>query len=709
MSLSSTSEYKPQLDLKSALSGKTSKFHPFFIAKLPNIVWIKSQGKWWPGRILDDRTRVPLKIQKFSPKKEIVRLGAPSKKNIQPFYCIQADKFIKQWKGSEKEREFRIALSRAHDAARKDEELPSVDDVLSTAGSHAIQNLTSQGESEVIKSSYLTELLTLEEEELPSVDNAIRLTSHYLNEQKCPIESNSCNQPQRVSKGKQTISQIESCVDIASPSVLADIERFRSKGKNKLELRSNLHSSISITKPQPLQTQVNYMKKKYEYIDDEDDFTFFSSSKLNFKSKSSTSFASHSLEYISNEKSTTAKGDLLQNSREVSNRRNVKVMPKNRSNTGQEPRFDDRDELALLASQSTPHEICHSMGTPNFSDSDSDSIPSGKIIIKPRVIRYNKQRDELALVGNGVEQKKIRTESSHDVCEPPIYSQLILNEDPDFDLDTRYEFAFLAGRNETNLFLYQSLMVPGELCLAYLSSCHSYFPGKVISYKRPNKYRVQIYDGQRRVLSRSDFFTIYEPEFQTCPLGDFALEREDPDYENTPLRREVVSHEIDLIRIICGGDENSWRYDKFFRSLRERRILAHYISRGPFGINEFHFISRVLKQMFTEQRTADPEEEASYGFDFISVEQLHLNSDLLNPKILQQFCDDVLLPEVIIRMIMTRENIEYREAEQEMLHGYMDSRWVEQVMAARHSFADGRISLVEKHRIFRSVDRDEDD
>ncbi|ORX90899.1 hypothetical protein K493DRAFT_304524 [Basidiobolus meristosporus CBS 931.73] len=343
------------------------------------------------------------------------------------------------------------------------------------------------------------------------------------------------------------------------------------------------------------------------------------------------------------------------------------------------------DELSLAPSRNTLLNQKQRMSVSSTSDSETPHVR--RAVIKPRVIRDREQLDEIALAAN-VSVNAYNKQERKWPLKHTSHNALI---DLHCVEGRRCRAISSKSLSSASLANHPSLTIPGELCLVPMKS--AYFPGKIISYRRPNEYTIQAYDGRQHRFARNEFFTIYEAEFQTCPvmqqaslLGDFPLEREDPDYENSHLRRQINSYETDLTRILCGADENCWRYQKFFRSLRERRILAHYISRGPFGVNEFHFISRVLRQMFIERYNSQERVRCS-----------HNSTDLLNPKVLQLFCDDVLLPEVIIRLIMAREKIGYGEAEQEMLHGYMDSRWVDQVMAARNSFIDGRISLAEKH------------
>ncbi|ORX92970.1 hypothetical protein K493DRAFT_39414 [Basidiobolus meristosporus CBS 931.73] len=747
----------------------TSKYHAITPSNLPDIVWVERKGKWWPGKILGDRSKVPLKIQKFSHRKgEIVRLGAPNKNNIQPFHCLQADEFIKQWKGCEAEKEFKVALSLARDATLNGDELPSMVDILNTAIPRSTKGSSKAGTKGNL-ATLLPELSTLDEDDLPTMDSALRLSSKSCQKSQenddfvSPPKPNRVERSQRtrILKGNQEIRKIEGLVRMPSLSELTDIEPSRKEKTNVAQWR-NIYGPTSITrysKPLPAETQTKSSKKKLRetssksrdskprsYLtdeDDDDDFASFSLKKSEAKSKANAS-STRSSSKPHNKENDGIKGRLLKSlekgSTKIDNKKEKKKKLHGRDGTTTEdrsptagckqgglhtnrssirkPTRDDRDELSLRPSRTGNPEASHSKRrTPAFSDSDSEAektVIKPRTIIKPRVIRHKKPSDEAFLADNSSTNSsaEAKTKKSTDaspksynphtydsglgsdisqqspICELSFESQAILNEDPDFDLDT-------------------SIMIPGELCLAYLKSNRSYFPGKIISYKRPNKYKAQLYDGQRKTLSRNEFFTIYEPEFQTCPLGDFTLEKEDPEYENPSLRRQVMSYEDDLIRIMCGDDKNSWRYDKFFRSLRERRTLAHYISRGPFGINDFHFISRVVKQMFLEQYDIEGDLMSSEGLDFMEVKVKHLaiHPDLSNPKILQLFCDDVLHPEVIIRLIMAREKSDYGEAEQAMLHGYIDSRWVEQVMAARHSFVDGRISLGEKHGFF--VDEDD--
>ncbi|KAF0408177.1 hypothetical protein F8M41_008592 [Gigaspora margarita] len=242
-----------------------------------------------------------------------------------------------------------------------------------------------------------------------------------------------------------------------------------------------------------------------------------------------------------------------------------------------------------------------------------------------------------------------------------------------------------------------SLMIPGEPVLAW--SLKKYYPAKIIDYNEPDKYKVKFCDGATSVIPRKKFFTRYEDGFQTCQLGDIELEIEDPNYYDQDLINKVHDLEDILYRVLTGNEESAWRYRDFIEGGKKRNQLAKKVSTGPFSLSEFAMIAKVLRGMFIPEvaESIDRHEKISSPKKRKSS-KIPENSIFYNysKDLKLRFISDVLLPEVIIRLIMNHEEIDYDSADEQMLTGYEDFKWVENLMAARISFQVGKASLLEK-------------
>src|SRR6266496_5887200 len=70
-----------------------------------------------------------------------------------------------------------------------------------------------------------------------------------------------------------------------------------------------------------------------------------------------------------------------------------------------------------------------------------------------------------------------------------------------------------------------------------------------------------------------------------------------PTYENPELVEKIQSLEPILSRILR-GEESSWRFQFFCNGGKKLKLLASKVSPGPFDLNQFELIARVLRGIF---------------------------------------------------------------------------------------------------------------
>ncbi|CAG8740231.1 14307_t:CDS:2, partial [Acaulospora morrowiae] len=222
----------------------------------------------------------------------------------------------------------------------------------------------------------------------------------------------------------------------------------------------------------------------------------------------------------------------------------------------------------------------------------------------------------------------------------------------------------------------------------------------------PDKYRVKLCYGAFRWISRKEFYTRYEEEFQTCQLGEFIMDEdeEDQNHNDPELIKKVHNLEDELYQVLIGMDESAWRYKHFVEGGKKRRLLAHKVSAGPYNKNEYTMVARVLRGMFVPKvaESIDRNKVISSPKKNREVKILRQNDGAqpafyrYSEELKLRFVNDVLLPETIIRLIMEKEEIDYETAEDKMLTGNREDEWVEDLLAERTSFQVGRESLREK-------------
>ncbi|CAI2166445.1 11241_t:CDS:2 [Funneliformis geosporum] len=349
---------------------------------------------------------------------------------------------------------------------------------------------------------------------------------------------------------------------------------------------------------------------------------------------------------------------------------------------------------------------------------DNDGLPSEDWAIQMVVENSspNSQKKRIGKIANEKRTKEINNSSVFGK-ESLRWEKFISKEGSDFEI----------GKDG-------NLQIPGEYVLARARPTKKYYPATIISFDKPDKYKILFCDHSSGTVKRNDFFTKYEGGFKTCELGCFEMEYEDPTYEEPDLIKTIQSLEPILSQILRGKENSSWRFQHFYMGGKKRNLLASKVSQGPFTLSQFGLIARVLRGMFipeiaesidkkskilspvklTNKRDIKNEEESIEGVtaksknvvdndksmnieDSITIqhEESLFDSDLSN-DIKLRFVNDVLLPETIIRLIMIDEKIGYEEADCKMLDGYNELRWVENLIAERTSFQVGSESLREK-------------
>ncbi|CAG8571408.1 4886_t:CDS:2 [Diversispora eburnea] len=290
---------------------------------------------------------------------------------------------------------------------------------------------------------------------------------------------------------------------------------------------------------------------------------------------------------------------------------------------------------------------------PNYLSSD-DEFPSEDLNIKNRKKEITQDNNQ---------------GSSNSKLNPTLNRQDSNELDDDFNKDN-------------------SLTIPGEPILAMVKKY--YYPARILDYIKYDKYKVKLCYGYTRVIPRNKFYTRYEKEFQTCELGEISMAPEDPDYHDPKLIETICKKEEILYKVLTGNEKSAWRYDRFIEGGKSRALLAKKISQGPFNLSEYNMIAKVLRGMFIPEvaKTIDRKpivrgckmiSEASTSIFYNYSKDLQL-----------RFLNDVMLPEVIIRLIMDDEGVDYEGADNKMLMEYGEERWVEDLLAERSSFQMGR-------------------
>ncbi|KAG0215638.1 hypothetical protein BGX33_000976 [Mortierella sp. NVP41] len=261
-----------------------------------------------------------------------------------------------------------------------------------------------------------------------------------------------------------------------------------------------------------------------------------------------------------------------------------------------------------------------------------------------------------------------------------------------------------------------SLTIPGELVLALAE--RSYYPGRIESFNiKSNKYRIELATGHHISVERKKFFTRYERDFQTCPLGEMAKPELNEDFRDEAVESDVVDLYPALYAIVAGTEDEAGRSKAFVKGGKARNQLAQRVGAGDFTPEQYNLISLMLQSEFlpnlvTTKRIARLKESSPSSTAAAAGENhngtgtvaggghtpMKRDGDITREYSDQkrfQFVTDVLLPETITRLTMRRnEGMSYADADSRVLEGHRpystDTWWVEDILAARESFLDGR-------------------
>ncbi|KAF9086148.1 hypothetical protein BGX23_009107 [Mortierella sp. AD031] len=261
-----------------------------------------------------------------------------------------------------------------------------------------------------------------------------------------------------------------------------------------------------------------------------------------------------------------------------------------------------------------------------------------------------------------------------------------------------------------------NLTIPGELVLALAE--RSYYPGRIESFNiKSNKYRIELATGHHISVERKKFFTRYERDFQTCPLGEMAKPELNEDFRDEAVESDVVDLYPALYAIVAGTEDEAGRSKAFVKGGKARNQLAQRVGAGDFTPEQYNLISLMLQSEFlpnlvTTKRIARLKESSPSSTAAAAGENhngtgtvaggghtpMKRDGDITREYSDQkrfQFVTDVLLPEIITRLTMRRnEGMSYADADSRVLEGHRpystDTWWVEDILAARESFLDGR-------------------
>ncbi|KAF9131056.1 hypothetical protein BGW39_002317 [Mortierella sp. 14UC] len=261
-----------------------------------------------------------------------------------------------------------------------------------------------------------------------------------------------------------------------------------------------------------------------------------------------------------------------------------------------------------------------------------------------------------------------------------------------------------------------SLSIPGEWVLAQAERS-LYYPGRIESFNsKTNKYKVELATGHYPSLERKRFYTQYQKEFLTCPLGEMTKEL-DENFADPELESDVKDLYPALYAIVAGTYDEAGRLRAFLQGGKAMNQLAQRVGAGEFTHGQDLLIRSILESEFlpdlcttkqtprlmglspTVSGTAATRAEHSRpattaattgGSPMRRAGDITINySDSKR----MQFVMDVLLPETITRLTMRRKGMTYADADKSVLEGKRpystDPYWVDDILAARESFLDG--------------------
>ncbi|KAF9113569.1 hypothetical protein BGX27_001276 [Mortierella sp. AM989] len=245
-----------------------------------------------------------------------------------------------------------------------------------------------------------------------------------------------------------------------------------------------------------------------------------------------------------------------------------------------------------------------------------------------------------------------------------------------------------------------SLAIPGELVLAW--SDRFYYPGRVSSFNsKTNKYKarakawIDFATGHSSSVERKKFFTRYEKGFQTCSLGTLAMPSAIDNYQDKELESQIHELYPDLYAIVSGKHDEANRLKAFLEGGKAKRTLAQRVGPGSFGRGEYGLINALLQSEFLPDLVTTKKRNSGTTVATPMKREGDVTRDFSNQMRLH-FVTDVLLPETITRLTMRRNNINYAEADRQIIECKRDEDtdtwWVDDILAARESFLDGKAS-----------------
>lgn len=185
-------------------------------------------------------------------------------------------------------------------------------------------------------------------------------------------------------------------------------------------------------------------------------------------------------------------------------------------------------------------------------------------------------------------------------------------------------------------------------------------------------------------------------------LGELALSANIDHYGNKELKAQVREVYPTLYAMIAGEKDLSGRVEAFQQGGKARRALAQRVGPGSFSREEYTLISSLLQSEFlpdlattkTIEHPGEGRKPASDGSEVPMKRQGDITHDFSDSMRLQ-FVTDVLLPETVTRLTMRMHNMDYTQAEEQIMecerNDNIDTWWVDDVLAARESFLDGRV------------------
>lgn len=241
--------------------------------------------------------------------------------------------------------------------------------------------------------------------------------------------------------------------------------------------------------------------------------------------------------------------------------------------------------------------------------------------------------------------------------------------------------------------------------------------------------------GNELSLERARFFTRYEEGFLTCQvwllstfhvilclvypakylplsldlyhlwpciynskLGALEQPKLNPNYENEELQSLLSKLYPGLYAIVAGAQDEGGRLTNFLKGGKARRDLSGRVSPGRFNRQEYIYINNMLQAEFlpdliTTKRLGLKSTPTQLPGEHAPMKKKGDVTEDFNDQLRLHFVLEVLLPETITRLTMDMNKCTYKEADEQVERVENNSQhWVDEVLAARESFLEGRAS-----------------